>query len=53
MLESNNSDNSQNILDTTIATSEFKARLAEVRQAQNPLLEASRVLLRTASDMRA
>ena len=53
MFESNNSDSSQNVLDTTIATSEFKARLIEVRQAQNPVLEAARTLLRAASDMRA
>lgn len=53
MFESNNSDSSQNVLDTTIATSEFKVRLIEVRQAQNPVLEAARTLLRAASDMRA
>lgn len=53
MFDSNNSENSLNALDATVATSEFKARLLEVQKANNPLLEAARTLLRAASDMRS
>ena len=53
MFDSNRSDDPLNSGDELIAVSQFKKRVVEVQNAESPLLEAARPLLRAASDMRS